>query len=297
MTTDTELQMGATPPTADTQAPPADATSTAAPTPVPTPTADAAPTATVWPSDWREQAAAGDEKLLKTLARYNSPVDGLKAVHELRTKLSSGEYKKATPAPDAADSAALAEWRKENGVPDVPEAYDLKMPDGVVIGADDKPFVDQFLKAMHERNMPAGPVKEAVAAYFSMQEKARADAIQSDRAFAQETEEALRAEWGHEFLPNRNLAENFAVTRFGDEVGKAMMEAGPDVVKALAAISREINPAMTLVPNSNNPTQAIDDELASLNKMIGTPEWYRSPDKQARYQQLLAGQDAMKRRG
>lgn len=287
MTADQQLE-----PTAP---PPSDAPPPASAEPSTTPPAADPAAAPVWPSDWREQAAAGDEKLLKTLARYNSPVDGLKAVHELRTKLSSGEYKKATPAPDAADAAALAEWRKENGVPDAPEAYDLKMPDGVVIGADDKPFVDQFLKAMHERNMPAGPVKEAVAAYFSMQEKARADAIQADRAFAQETEEALRAEWGHEFLPNRNLAENFAVTRFGPEVGKALMEAGPEAIKALAAISREINPAMTLVPNSNNPTQAIDDELASLNKLIGTPEWFRSPDKQERYKQLLSGQAAMRR--
>jgi hypothetical protein len=49
------------------------------------------------------------------------------------------------------------------------------------------------------------------------------------------------------------------------------------------------------VPNSNNPNQAIGDELAALNKIIGTPEWFSDPSKQARYKQLLDGQAAMRR--
>lgn len=292
MTTDNIIDA---PPSADpvvTAAPapaaPAPAPSGAAadPAPAPSPTGD-------WPADWRVKAAGGDEKLLKALERYNSPVDGFKALQELRTKLSSGEYKKEIPPPS--DPEQLKEWRKENGVPETHEAYDLTLPEGIVIGDDDKPFVNEFLKAMHEKNMPAGPVKEAVAAYYAMQQKQIADAVNADRAFKQETEEALRAEWGPEYRPNYNLAENFAVTRFGEDVGRAILEAGPEAVKAMAAISREINPAMTLVPNSNNPTQAISDELNTLRKMVGTPEWFRSPDKQARYQQLLAGQQAMSR--
>jgi len=268
------------------------------PAPVASPPSDAgspAPAQTVepagdWPSDWRAKAAGGDDKLLKMLERYNSPVDGFKALAEARNKISSGEYKKQVAPPEDAEQLAL--WRKENGVPDTHESYDLSMPEGIVIGDDDKPFVDAFLKSMHEKNMPAGPVKEAVAAYYKLQQDQIAAAVQADRAFQQETEEALRSEWGYEYKPNFNMAENFAVTRFGEEVGRAILQAGPEAVKAVAALAREINPAGTLVPNSNNPTQAISDELNQLKKEIGTPAWYADTSKQARYQQLVAAQQA-----
>lgn len=297
MTTDNQIVTPVVTPPVVADVPPQAAPAMPTPTPAPaspTPVADA-PAATDWPSDWRTKAAGGDEKLLKALERYNSPVDGFKALQELRTKMSSGEYKKAVPAPE--DPVALAEWRKENGVPESADKYDMTMPDGLVIGAEDKPFVDEFVKAMHDKNMPAGPVKEAVAAYFAMQQKQIAAAVNEDRVFQQQAEESLRQEWGHEYLPNYNLAKEFAVSRFGEDVGNAILQAGPDAVKAVAAISREINPAMTLVPNSNNPTQAISDELATLKGKIGTPEWFRNPAMQTRYQQLLVGQEAMSKRG
>lgn len=255
----------------------------------------AAPVKADWPDDWRDKMAGDDAEFRKSLDRFNAPGDVGKSWKEISKKISSGEYKRPVTLPENATPEQIAEYRKEMGVPESPDKYDLKM-DGLVIGEADKPVVDQFLKAMHEANVPEGPVKQAVSAYFKMQEQAVAQAAQAEREFKVQSEEALRQEWGGEYRPNMNLVENFAKTRFGDEVGSAMLEAGPEVVKALASIAREINPAMTLVPNASNPNQAIADEIAKLRGEIGTAEWMRNPQKQQRYAELIDGQARMQGR-
>ena len=270
-----------------------------APTPAPTdptPTATPAPSEPVqsdWSVDWRQKASGNDEKILKTLERYNSPADVAKALVELRGKLSSGEYKRnVTPPID--DPEAMKVWRTENGIPESPEGYEVKLGDGIVMGDADKPYVDEFVKSMHAKNMPPSAVNEALNAYFAMQNRQAAEMVKEDRAFQQQAEEALRQEWGHEYLPNYNMAKEFATQKFGVEVGSAILQAGPDAVKAVASLAREINPAMTLVPNSANPTQAIADELQTLKGKIGSPEWYRNPKMQERYTQLVDAQSRFK---
>lgn len=276
-------------------APPAVAPAAPAPEPAVPPT-PAAPTPAA-PADqsWRERVANGDPEVLKMTGRYNSEHDFAKGFQALRTKLDSGEYKKNIPFPEKGTPEQIAEWRKESGIPESPDKYDLKFDNGLVIGDEDKPHVDKFLSKVHTANLSPDAAKTAVAAYFEMQQESQAQAVQEEREFAVQQEETLRAKWGPEYLPNKNLAEDFAVNRFGPEVGKAIMSAGPEVVEAVAAIAREINPAMTLVPNAQDPNAAIAGELEAFNKIIGTPEWYASPEKQARYQQLVNGQAQMRR--
>jgi len=272
------------PPATTTTAPPATTTTTAPPVPD-------------WSPEWRDKIAGDDKEFRKTLDRFNSPADVAKSWKEISTKVSSGEYKKTIPFPDKGTPEQQAEWRAEMGLPASADKYDLKLPDGLVIGEDDKPVIDKFLAKILPKNVPADAASAAVAAYYEIQNEAQSQAVEQDRAFQIQAEETLRAEWGPEYLPNKNRAEDFAVHTFGAEVGKALMEAGPDVVKAVSGLARQLNPEMTLVPNSANPSQAIADELAALNKIIGTNEWYNSPDKQARYLQLQQGQEAIKKRG
>src|SRR3546814_16344446 len=59
-----------------------------------------APVKAIWPDDWREQMAAGDEKELKRLQRFTSPLTMRKSQHALEQQLSSGEFKTAV-GPDA----------------------------------------------------------------------------------------------------------------------------------------------------------------------------------------------------
>lgn len=266
-----------------------------APTPDPAPTQDPPQSQQDWPTDWRERLAGDNTDMLKTLSRYNTPGDYAKAGFELRQKVSSGEYKRQTAFPADGTDEDKAAWRKENNIPDAADKY--KLPEGLVVGDMDKPVIDEFLSMAHQENIPDGVPERVLDWYYKTQAKQAEAMAVSDGEFRKQTEDTLREEFGAEYRPIMNMAENFATTRFGEDVGKALMGAGPDVIKAVAAIAREIEPTMTVVPNSNNPSQAIASELESLSKMIGTPEWFRSPDKQARYQQLLTAQEASKKRG
>jgi hypothetical protein len=65
--------------------------------------------------------------------------------------VSSGELKANVPFPEKGTDEEKAAWRKDAGIPDKPEAYDLKFEDGFVVGEDDKPMVDELPQAAHER--------------------------------------------------------------------------------------------------------------------------------------------------
>ena len=184
---------------------------------------------------------------------------------------------------------------EKNGIPESPDKYEIKLADGLVIGEADKPYVDEFVKSMHSKNARPEDVNNALSEYFKMTENAKAREVEETRAFRMQTEEQLRQEWGPEFRANYNQTENFVKSRFPEPVAAAIMDAGPETIKAFAGIVREINPAMTVVPNSSNPNQAIADELKQLQALIGTPQWFADKGKQERFMQLTQAQENMRR--
>ncbi|HET7409683.1 MAG TPA: hypothetical protein VFJ13_05740, partial [Paracoccaceae bacterium] len=160
-----------------------------------------------WPEDWRQRLAGDDKKALKRLERLGSPKDVMTAYRALERKVSSGELK--TGLKEDATPEEVASWRRENGIPEKPEDYDTTLPDGLVIGEDDKPLVGEFLTAMHAKNAHPETVKAALAAYYRIAETQQAAQIEADRGFRREAEDALRAEWGPEYRPNVNAMGNF----------------------------------------------------------------------------------------
>ena len=117
----------------------------------------AAPAPPTWPADWRDQMAsalpeAERAKELERLKRFNSPNEVYKSNRELESRMSSGEFKR--PLPKDATPEQLSAWRKENGIPEKAEEYfpKIKMKDGLVIGEQDKPYVNKFLESLHGTN-------------------------------------------------------------------------------------------------------------------------------------------------
>ena len=98
--------------------------------------------------DWRTHFTGGDEKLLKLAGRYQSPKAMVEALGQLRSKLSSGKV--IEPLGEDSTDEEKASFRKALDIPDSAEAYLDKLPDGLVIGDDDKPAVDQRLQ--HSRH-------------------------------------------------------------------------------------------------------------------------------------------------
>lgn len=254
-----------------------------------------APAPATWPDDWRSQMAGDDAKVLKLAERYNSPADVMTALRAAQQKLSSGEYKSGPPE----DAAALAEWRKEAGIPEKASDYDLNdLGNGLVIGEDDKPIIDHVLEAMHSQNATPEQVKSTVAAYYQAQEQMLNEQAEIDKADQTSTEDALRAEWGNEYRGNMNQLKGFLDSapdglgqllltgRLGNGKGIANDEAA---VKWLLNTAKEINPMGTVVPAGGDPSAKVSSEIADIEKtMRDDPDAYWKDDaKQKRYAELL----------
>ena len=56
-----------------------------------------------------------------------------------------------------------------------------------------------------------------------------------------------------------------------------------------------INPVATVVTNSNgNVMNSIDDEIAAIEKVMHTKEYFKDEKKQARYRQLIEARERSK---
>ena len=263
----------------------------------------------VGPDDWataRARIAKGDEKLEKRLARYTS-VDSLaEALIQAQNKIASGSLKSALPKD--ATPEQLAEWRTENGIPEAPEAYDLTLPDGLVIGEADKPIVDEYAKQAHSLNLTPEQVKGNLAWYFQEQERQIEAQNQADYEARISGEEALREVWGSESKLNKNLIKGLiesAPAGVPDQLLGARLADGtplgshPDTLRWLADLARQINPVATVVPGSgSNASQAIDSELETIQDLMKdrTSKYWKGEGAnkmQERYRQLISVKQKM----
>ena len=258
--------------------------------------------AAYWPEDWRAQIAGTDEKLAARLARYSSPKDVAAALLSVQNRIGAGELRSTLPK--NATEEQITAWREENGIPAAPDKYDLKLSDGLVIGADDKPLIDNLLKSMHKVNAPASIASEVVNFYYAEVERTESARHEKDATQAREASDALHAEWGPEFRPNMNMIEGLLDTapagvkdliKFGRLSDGTPIMAHPDSIRWLNNMAREINPVTTVIPNAGaNISGAIDDEIKKHEANMAAPKGtaankaYWGDDKaQARYRDLL----------
>lgn len=251
----------------------------------------------IWREDWRTQIAGTDEAIAKRLSRYSSPKDVANALLSVQNRISAGELRSALPK-NATDDQVKA-WRQENGIPEAPDKYELKLADGLVVGDDDKPLIDNLLKSMHKVNAPAGIASEVVNFYYATKEAEEAARQQKDADAARASSDALHAEWGAEFRPNMNMIEGLLDTapagvkdliKFGRLSDGTPIMAHPDAIRWLNNMAREINPVTTVVPNAGaNVSGAIDDELKKIETTMRTDrKAYNADEKmQQRYRDLL----------
>lgn len=158
-----------------------------------------------WPDDWRERVADGDDDLAKELSRYGSMKNVVKALREAKATIRSGKLTK--PMPDASDEKAMAEWRKEQGIPDDPSGY--KLPDTVTkaLTDEDKPVLATFTQFAHKKGLPNSAVEVATEWYVSTMDQIAEQRAAADNEAREAAEDALRKDWAHgEFKANMTLA-------------------------------------------------------------------------------------------
>lgn len=252
-----------------------------------------------WPEDWRTRLAGDDKGLLNKLGRYASPLDFAKAYRNLETKVTSGQLK--TTLPDNATPEEVAAWRKEAGLPDSPEGYVPELGQGLVLGDADKPLVDGFKQAALDANMTPTQFNKALNWYFAETEKVRQQTEEADAGYKSQAEDVLRQEWGAEYRPNINAINNI-LEMAPDGTGERLLAGrtadgkrigdDPGIIKWLAALAREFNPAMPHIPaGSGNPMKATGDRIAEIEAKMGTPEYWQNSRLQEEYRDLVEARE------
>jgi len=264
-----------------------------------------------WPADWRANIAGTDEKLAARLSRYSSPKDVANALASMQAKISAGELRSTLPKNATEDQVKA--WRIENGIPDSPDKYDLKLAGGLVVGAEDKPLIDNLLKSLHAVNANSGVASQVVNFYYEQKEAEEANRHQADKEAAAKASDAMHAEWGPEFRPNMNMVENLLssapagvgdLIKFGRLSDGTPIMAHPEAIRWLNTLAREINPVTTLIPNAGaNISGAIEDEIKKHEGNMGAPKgskeykaYWEDEKAQARYRDLLDARERAKKK-
>ena len=120
--------------------------------------------------NWRDDFAGDDEKLKSTFERFKSPKDLANSYVEAQQKIRSGQMK-VEPPPSDADEATINAYREQNGIPLEATGYLENLPDGLVIGEDDKELFTDFMGALHGVNAPPQVAAAAVEWYNKFAEE------------------------------------------------------------------------------------------------------------------------------
>jgi hypothetical protein len=258
-----------------------------------------------WGPDWRETYAKDDKGKLGELQRYATPGAALDGLFAGKERLRAGEVLK--PLPENANGQEVTEFRKLHGIPETPEGYLAGLPDGLVIGEEDKPVFESFAKALHAENVSPKVAHTAIKWYNNFVEESMAQQAEMDQQHKAGVEDALRAAWGKDYRPNIGAMNTYLDTLPGpvaeamrsarDAEGRGLLNI-PEVMQWLVGNAREFLSVSTLVGGDGQiSAQTIDAELAEIQKIMGTPAYIKDEKKQARYRDLLDAKAKLEARG
>lgn len=260
--------------------------------------------------DWREKIAGGDQKALARLQRFPDVGSVFKSFRELETRLSSGQLKQ--PLPDNPTPEQLAEYRQANGIPESPADYKIELSDGLVIGEADRPLIDGILEAAHATNASPQVVNAIVDEFYHLREEQIQQEHLRHEQMKSATTSTLASEWGADYKPNMMAVNNTLVAHLGQDVADMVLTAklsdgsilgnNIEAIKGFARLSKELNPAGTLVPNAGgDQLGAIKDQISEMeNKMKTNIRAWQHPNNEAertRYRNLIEARDKLQQRG
>lgn len=258
-----------------------------------------------WPEDWRDRMSGGNEEVAKLIKRFTSPVKAAEALFNARRDLSTRPKALAT---DATPEQVTA-WRAENGIPEKPEGYLEKLPDGLIIGEQDKPLVGKFAEAMHAANESPATVHRALTAYYQIQQEQAARAEEANETAKTEGMESLMAEWGGEFRANKTSIANMlnaipedarnAISQARDADGVLLFNKAP-VIRALAQWAKDLSPyGSVAVAGNGDPGKNVEARIKEIEKAMGVnggEVYWKDNAMQAEYRELLTARDRAKAR-
>ena len=243
--------------------------------------------------NWRAQFAGDDEKRATQLERYTTPEDFGKSFFEKDAKIRAGDALK--PLAENATDDDVKAFREQQGIPLEASEYLENLPEGLVIGEDDKPIIADFMNKLHALNVPPAVAHATVEWYNEFQEQQQAAIREQDKAHEDETTDVLRDKWGSEYRININIAKA-ALAQLPEEKRAMFLDArmsdnralfnDPDIMGWLAGIGRQVNPTATIVGAGEGSDKAVDVRIAEIEATMGTPAYTKDEKVQAELRRL-----------
>lgn len=252
------------------------------------------------PEDWRTQLAGGDDKRLTQLERMPTFDKFTESFWNAQDKIRKGEL--SSGLPENPTDQQLAEWRTANDVPESPADYKISLEEGLVLGEEDERIMGPVMEVFHAGNVPNAVVSAATTAMLKGREVEQQAILAKDEQDKINTSSALKAAWDNDYQANLNVVkgmvakmpsairEDFYSARLPN--GQALFNS-PEFLVWAADTGRTLDPHSTVVPNSTNPMQSIDAEIKELEGKMGTDEWHKDKESQARYLKLLDAKERM----
>lgn len=250
-----------------------------------------------WPGDWRERIAGKDEKSLSRLKRFASPENLYRSFAEADAKIRSGQYKR-TLATDATEDE-IASYRKETGVPETADKYEIGMPNGVEPTEADKAIIDHFKGVFHANHIPADMAKKMVDAFYAHQGEVIGAATANARETTINNRATLKAEYGAEYGRNISTAMSWLDGIIGADARNALvglpMRDGtnlgdnPAFVKLMvqAALQSGDAEALVSIDNPGGAAGTIEEQYrAAINLRFTDPKAHGTPEHQKKLERL-----------
>jgi hypothetical protein len=253
--------------------------------------------------DWRTGVAGDDDKFKSNLERFDSLEAFGNSWRESQQKIRSGQLL-PTLSEDASEDEIKA-FREQNNIPLEVDQYLEDLPDGLVVGEEDRDVMLDFLGAMHEINAPKEVGNKLVEWYDTFREKQQDAIAELDAEQSREATDFLRSTesgWGNDFRTNMNLINSVLDQHFSEEAkgqllnGRYMDGRGffndPSVLMGLASLARQVNDVAPLIAQDPDKMQSLNDEIAGLEAKMAdrTSDYWKGPQanqNQARYRELL----------
>jgi hypothetical protein len=249
-----------------------------------------------WKEDWRQKVAGEDPKLLKELEKHKTPAEFAKAYRELQKQFSS-----TRPVPELPKDATpeqVAEWREKAGIPESWDKYDTNLENGVVIGENDKPIVESWLKKAHEMNMKPEDAKKSLQAYFEMNNAIESEKIRNAEAQQNAVTEELKKQWGVQFKENLVVVATHLEKALGAEtfnkLNQAVLPDGSYAINDPAILNHFLKEAKqqqgghTVVASPTTDLPSLMDRKKAIEKIAVTDSrlFYNSPELRAELNQI-----------
>ncbi len=257
-----------------------------------------------FPEKWRDALAKGDPKKIERLSRYAAPEMVADALLSVQERISRGELRSNVPFPEKGTAEEQANWRREQGIPESPDKYEIKPPSGRQVDPKDKEVIGGLTAKLHSTNASPAVVNAAVDYYYDMVEQGTEKRSTMDRQAVEQARDSLVAEMGlAEFRSNLNMVDGLIETmpaavkdlfkhgRLAD--GTPLYGGHPDVFKGLADWARKINPVTAVLPGGGGTIEGIEAEIAKIETRMRTDrDGYNKDEKQQeRYRTLLDARD------